>query len=92
MSRDVVDDDRGVSRNVRGVVLFGARAQTRRRGNFKSSWREGAGDNAKKFEGGARAQAMMPGNIKWREGAGNDAEELGAQPLSADCVAARRCC
>ena len=61
-------------------------------GNLKSSWREGAGENAKRFEGGgARAQAMMPGNMKWREGVGNDAEEVGAQPLSADCVAARRC-
>ena len=70
-------------------------AQGRRqegRGNFKSSWREGAGDNAKKFEVGERAHVMMPGNIKWRRCAGNDAEELGAQPLSADCVAARRCC
>ena len=34
------------------------------RGNFISSWREGAGDNAKKFEGGARAQAMMRGYAK----------------------------
>ena len=38
-------------------------------------WRKGAGDDVKKYGGGARAQAIMPSKLEWRKGAGDHAKD-----------------